>query len=845
MGKTLTSILTIAAAVAVNVIPGVGQFLSAAIGSTLATAAISAVTLAGLQSAIGLLGIGGGPKPDTTETAVKTPRPPRVAAYGRSRLYGAYCLFETASNGTAVDVYAVHDGQIDGIEARYLDDKTVVVGGDGTVATGTDGRYKGGAVKFYTTDGSIPGAGFPALEALLPGIWTDAHRGDGVAAIALTAKSVKAKNFQETYPSSTVPVASIVARWQKCPDPAAVDPLNEAAWTWTENPVRQLLHYKLTREGPRPAFPRSDAGYPAALAALRAEWWATKIAPTLQFWIDAAADCDSARALKAGGTEPKYRSAVAHKLTDKHQGPVGALLATFDGWLMPRADGALVVYSGKYYAPTVELGPEEIVSYTYDSGQPDEGEAVNEIIVSYISALHDYNTVEADAWRDEANIAKRGQVLSTPLEAQIPSHAQGRFLAKRLMQRKSAAHRGSVTTNIAGRAVLGERFINLHLEEAGTVFYSGPVEILGARRTLRGGVTFEWVAADANVDNWNPATEEGEPATVGERVASQPLETPLISSATITYDNAGARILVNATGPDRDDLQWYAHWREVGAAVWGADLDYTDTAAGAAVSLLVGPVPTDTDLEIQVAYQIGDGRYSAWSAAFPVGVAADLVAQLAERNAAVAVWNLGDRSTQWQDTAGTTTPVTAGGQPLGRVLDRTANGYDLVAPADARRPLTTDGATFDGVDDGLGFNYATAGAGNGTVVLVYKGTETFGVFLNDATDNSPFLLYVQSGDANVAAGPWGGVVKVDGVTVATRGDFYTAVSDGQPHVVTQTGCRFDLAANLTFSGYNASGLQVAGVLLPVAILDGNAPDHAAALTDATTVANALIADLGL
>lgn len=619
MGKTLGAILTVAAAVAVNVIPGVGQFLSAAIGSTLATAVVTAVTVAGLQSAIGLLGLGpSGPKPDTTETAIKTSRPPRVGAYGRSRLYGAYTLFETASNGTAVDAFAVADGKLDGIEKWYLNDETVTVGAGGVVAQGTDGRYRDQAVHLYATDGSVPGAGFPALTAMLGGVWTAAHRGDGVVAIAQTCKSVKAKLFQETYPSGQIPVPSIVARWQHCPDPAAADPLNEAGWTWTENPVRHLLHYKLTREGPRPELPKSDPGYAAALAALRAAWWARKIAPTLQFWIDAAADCDSARALKAGGSEAKYRSAVAHKFTDKHQGPIAALLATFDGWLMPRADGALVVYSGKYYEPVVSIGSDEIVSYTYDAGPPDEGEAVNEIIVGYISAEHDYNTVEADPWRDETDIARRGQVLSTPLDVQMPSHAQGRYLAKRLMQRKSAQHRGTVTTNIAGRGVLGHRFINLHLEEAGAVFYSGPVEILGARRTLRGGVSFEWVAADPNVDVWNPATEEGEPAPVGNRVAQQPLATPAISAAVATFQADSVFLSIDATGPDRDDLQWYVRTREVGAGVWGAEAEFADTADGSAVTLLAGPVPSETDVEAQVAYRVGDGRYSPWSNATAV-----------------------------------------------------------------------------------------------------------------------------------------------------------------------------------------------------------------------------------
>ncbi len=617
MGKTLGNILAVAAAIAVNVIPGVGQALSAAIGATLATAAISAVTLYGLQSGVSLLGLGpGAPKPDTTETAIKTSRPPRVSAYGRSRLYGAYVLYETATNGTAVDVYAVHDGELDGVEQNYLGDEVVTLTGT-TVNEGADGRYRDGAVNIYSTDGSVPGAGFPALTSILGSVWTAAHRGDGVVALALTAKSVKAKHFQETYPSSTVPVPSIVARWQRCPDPAAVDPLDEGGWTWTENPVRQLLHYKLVREGPRPALAKSDPGYPAALAALRAEWWARKIAPTLQYWIDAAADCDSPVPLTAGGTEPRYRSAVAHKHTDEHKGPIANLLATFDGWIAPRSDGALVVYSGRYYAPDPIddlIGPDEIVSYSWEGGAVDDGEAVNEVVCSYISAEHDYNVVETDAWRDETDITRRGRVLSAPLEAQIPSHGQARRLAKRRISRALAVNRGTVTTNIAGRKARGKRYIWLRLAEAGTVFYDGPAEILSLTRSVRGGVTFSWVAADPNVDNWNPAAEEGEPAAKGNRVAPQPLTAPAISATSVLFDTDGARIELTVDSPDRDDLTWYVHWRVAGAGVWGPDEEYSDSDAGASVTLISGLVPTEASIEIQVAYQTGDGRFSEWSA---------------------------------------------------------------------------------------------------------------------------------------------------------------------------------------------------------------------------------------
>lgn len=633
LGKLITGILLVAAALAVAFVPGVGAAIGMAVfqgglgiglgvgaAAALANAAIAGIVLGGLTALGGLLGIGPSPeRPETAQTTIKTPRPPRVSAYGRGRLYGAYILFEAkalpASTGkgatpggdVAIDVYAVHDGKINGVVTHYLDDQPCTVVG-GVVQQGADGRYAGGVVQFYTTDGSAPGAGIPVLADALPGIWSNDHRGDGVVLIALSATSVKSDKFQKVYPQSRVPTPSIVAEWQLCPNPSALDPLDESGWTWTRNPVRQLLHYKIVREGPKPSMPKDDPAYPAALLALRTAWWNRHIAPTLSYWIDAAADCDAPRALKAGGTEPRYRSDVQHKHTDQHVGPVSALLATFDGWLCPRPDGALLLYSGKYYEPTVSIGPDEILSYNWDGGDVDDGEAVNEIICTYVSAAHDYNSVECDAWRDEADITRRGQILSTTLDLQVPSHAQVRYLAKRLMQRRNAPARGTVTTNLAGRAAQGERFVNLRLEEAGAVFFDGPVEIIGLTRNARGGVTFRWVAADPNIDDWNPALEEGEPAANGSSVSPTDLDPPSLTG--LTQD--GQRVVVSATGPERDDLTWSVRWRATGDTAWSPDEIFTD-AGGGAVTLPTSTVPPGVDVEVEVAYQVGDGRASDYS----------------------------------------------------------------------------------------------------------------------------------------------------------------------------------------------------------------------------------------
>lgn len=610
MGKTLTSIIAVGAAVAINVVPGVGQAISGtiigglygagvaagtavSIGYAVTSALTLGVTAYGLQSGASLLGLGPSmPKPDTTVTAIKTSRPPRVSAYGISRLYGAYILYETASNGTAVDVLAIHDGEMTALLAHYLGDDPVTLTGN-VVNTGTDNRYRDGSVSLYTTDGSTPGTPIAAITSLLPGIWTSDHRGDGVVLLAQTAKAVKSKRYLETYPNG-VPVPSIVAQWQKCPDPYAENPSDPAGWTWTQNPVRQLMHYKLVRE-------KVD--------------YATKIAPTLSYWQAAADVCDEAISLKAGGTEERYRSSVAHNHTDQHANVTAALLSTFDGWIAPRADGALVVYAGKYYAPTVSIGPDQIIAYEWNGVGVDDDSAVNEIICSYISADHDYNTVETDAWRDEDDISERGQVLSSSLDPQVPSWGQVRRLAKRKMARTNALYRGSVTTNAAGRIVRGQRFINLRIEEAGTVFFDGPAEITAVTRNLMtGGVTFSWVAADPNIDAWNPATEEGNPAAKGDRVAQQPVETPEITSATavLASDGTSAQVLVDVYAPDRNDLTWFGRWKVSTDTVWN-EQEYSDIAAGSSIELLIGLVPVDSSIDVAVAYKLGDGRVSDWS----------------------------------------------------------------------------------------------------------------------------------------------------------------------------------------------------------------------------------------
>lgn len=92
---------------------------------------------------------------------------------------------------------------------------------------------------------------------------------------------------------------------------------------------------------------------------------------------------------------------------------------------------------------------------------------------------------------------------------------------------------------------------------------------------------------------------------------------------------------------------------------------------------------------------IGKAIAAAWSPA-----------RLFANGEAGAWYDPSDLSTMFQDSAGTT-PVTAAGQPVGLILDKSGNGYHASQPTSTARPLfQIDGSgncylAFDGVDDSL------------------------------------------------------------------------------------------------------------------------------------------------
>lgn len=595
-------------------LPGLPAATAYAVASTGVLVGATLGILSGLKS----LFSPGVPKSEAAGTTIRTPISSRVSGFGVARLGLLDQQLYESFNGAAYDVYADHDGPITSVLTWYLNDDVITIDGSDDVISPDGKKYvdSSGAqvVKLLHREGAATETAYSELTSALGStIWPSTSRGDGVASIALICQPVKSKDWIGCYPNG-VPIPTRAAQLQPVFDPrdGGQTQGTRSTYLWSDNPALVLLAYL------------TDANGGMGLD------YARLIAPAISDWEDAADVCDEAVTLKAGGTEPRYRCWITYKHDAPPADVIKAILASMDGWLGQRGDGALVLKAGKYVAPTVSIGAEHITAYSLQSLVATD-DAINVLNLSYISAAHDYAEEPTDDWVDTADVAARGRRNAQPLNVSTsPSPGQSSRLAKRAMARGLAPYRGWFSTDLAGFEGLGERYLDITIEEAGAVIFDGPVEILDAIFTPGQGVQFTFVQADANIDDWIAALEEGDPAPLGDVVVSDPIDPPDIDTAVAFFQESspgveGARIRIDATGPDRPDLTWYIRWKVSTDSSW-KESTVLDAAGYPSVTLDTDFVPVGVMIDVEVAYSTGAGQGSDWSSTETVDTSADAIA---------------------------------------------------------------------------------------------------------------------------------------------------------------------------------------------------------------------------
>lgn len=192
-----------------------------------------------------------------------------------------------------------------------------------------------------------------------------------------------------------------------------------------------------------------------------------------------------------------------------------------------------------------------------------------------------------------------------------------------------------------------------------------------------------------------------------------------------------------------------------------------------------------------------------------------------------------DFSTMFQDSAGTT-PVTAVGQPVGKILDKSGNGNHAIQATAANRPVLQQDANgryylaFNGTNSAIAMSGSFVWNGQSFfMALAEQGASQWVPAWNSADQTNGYILAAASGSASVTAfaGTATTTDYVNGVQVSpqTRGSLYTlestktVVASSYPFTYTGTG-------GVEFGGYPSFMLKanVYGIIMVAGVTSDQA-----------------------
>ncbi len=136
------------------------------------------------------------------------------------------------------------------------------------------------------------------------------------------------------------------------------------------------------------------------------------------------------------------------------------------------------------------------------------------------------------------------------------------------------------------------------------------------------------------IDDWNPATDEGQQPPVPTALNAANLDTPVINLVQAKSNNGSVYVRVVIIDPENGSLIPVVRYRvaDIGAGTPGAWVEqpFPDAEpSGGYINLDTNTVPVDQLLNVEVAFKSSNGKYSDWSITADVASTVDPVAPLA------------------------------------------------------------------------------------------------------------------------------------------------------------------------------------------------------------------------
>ncbi len=575
----------------VNTVAGVGlagSIFSAAVGFGLAA------TASYLSSS--LLGRGRPdvppiPTPEDGKYNLKQNVPSLAFAYGTVKKGGDYVFLEE-KNGTAyhVIVHAAHE--IQGYVDHYLDDSVATLNGSGYVTSvdspddGADKYYKLGSsykVRILTRTGADAETAYSDLVSTFSTIWSNNHRGDGLANVRMSVDSVGANDYTTVFPSG-MPTHNAVLNGKKIYDP------RDQTTAFSKNLGLIKLDHLL-----------SPYGGKQQLADINTESF------------EAFADvCDESVTNRDDETESRYHGGIWARYENDPVEVGREIDEAADAVLYEDADGKIAVHPGKWVEPDIHIEKGDISAFEYLVNR-NPSQSVIATRGRWIDPNQDYNTVDAAIYGDPY-VSDDDERTRTVDNQCVQSHNHIQRLQK-LRYIRSRAPRVFISCDFwAAENLPFRRFIKV---TKAPQLIDAYVEIIGTPELklypeLK--YEFEGIVVPSTLYDFDASTEEGEPGGVPVKIGSGGI--PDVENFAVTIEAGPFAV---ATFDSESDLLTYE--LEFEATSGGAV--YNLSAKGGDEEIQTSVLIDGTEYKFRMRARDTAGSYGDWTSYITLTATAD------------------------------------------------------------------------------------------------------------------------------------------------------------------------------------------------------------------------------
>lgn len=510
-------------------------------------------------------------KPEDGKINLKQPVPSLPYVLGRVRKASDYVLFEQAG-GSAYHILVWAGHRINGYLEHRFHDEVLTIDSDGYVIAPAH-FVAAGANKqqLITRDGLDAETAYSQVVAAFPSVWTDDHRGDGLASVMYSIDTVVAEDHQNVYPNQ-MPAHTAEGEGLLLYDPrdSSHDPNDDSTWEFTTNlALHRLWH--LTH----------PVGGKLSISDLYLEEWKT-----------AANVCDETVVNRDGQSESRYHGGFWFRADDDPV-EVGRIIDQAAELLVyERADGLVGVHAGTYTEPDIRLTEDDIIAVKFVANR---SLAKNVVAVrgKYTDTTNGlYTTVDAAPFGDP--YSEDPQRTRTVENQAVQSHNHMARLEKITYTRVNAPRVTIVATYQSAKNVPFKRFVSVHYPSR---LNEAVLEVIGRPKLSLRNLTIEFqaIVVSSSLYDFNAATDEGVPASDIVEVGRSGVPTPVNFSVTIQNE-----IISGGTTAAYGEGTW-----DFVSDSFTYEMEYVRTSGGTSHSV----ISTSGDTSVRSTYLVDGEEY--------------------------------------------------------------------------------------------------------------------------------------------------------------------------------------------------------------------------------------------